>query len=71
MAPNGLAGGAPILDAESNADIDLEPWWINNGDKHLPKPVLGDGGTGELQELVDPPVILLVVNDNLISQNYV
>lgn len=55
MAPNGLAGGTPILDAESKPDMDLDPWWINRGDKHLPKAVLGDAGTGELQELVDPP----------------
>lgn len=61
MAPNGLAGGAPIPDAESGPDINLLPWWINSGDKHLPKPVLGDAGIGELQELVEPPVIWITI----------
>lgn len=53
MAPNGLAGGTgwPPL----SGVWPLEG--IRSGDKHRPIPdVLGDAGTGELQELAEPPV---------------
>lgn len=53
MAPRGLAGGtgAPPLSGVCPLD------GISSGDKHLPRPaVLGEAGTGELQELAEPPV---------------